>query len=149
MHRMRLSAVWKRTRGALLVLGLSLLTSTALTGTASADLIMPIATRAYPDISADVNGVVTYTYNSSTQTGDFHVTNTPYLLAGGPTPASEFNVTPDLHRPALARHADRLRLKVHSADRQSGLGHLRHEHQAHRRRSGLRIRPRCLHVDPA
>jgi hypothetical protein len=64
-------------------------------GRASADLIMPTAPRAYPDIAADVNGTVNYTYNPQTQTGSFQVTNTPYLLAGGPSASQEFDVTPD------------------------------------------------------
>jgi hypothetical protein len=67
----------------------------ALSAPASADLIMPDPARAYPDVAADVNGVVNYTYDPSTQTGDFHVTNTPYLLAGGPTTDAEFNVMPN------------------------------------------------------
>jgi len=63
--------------------------------TASAALIKPAAGRAYPDIAADINGVVQYTYSNATQTGNFHVNNTPYLIAGGPTSAQEYGVMPN------------------------------------------------------
>jgi hypothetical protein len=61
---------------------------------ASAELIRPAAGRAYPDIAADINGTVSYTYNSSTETGNFHVTNTPYLIAGGASSSQEYAVVP-------------------------------------------------------
>src|SRR5262249_12251372 len=86
MHRMRRLAV---------TLGLALLALAAVDRPASAALIRNPATRSYPDISANINGVVTYTYNSSTGTGNFNATNTPYLIAGGPTSADEFAVTPN------------------------------------------------------
>jgi len=62
---------------------------------ASAALIRNPATRSFPDISANINGVVNYTYNASAGTGTFSVTNTPYLIAGGPTADQEFAVVPN------------------------------------------------------
>jgi hypothetical protein len=95
MHRMHITANLKRMRSVGWVWGLTLALSTGFGGRASADLIRLVADRAYPDISADVNGVVNYTYNAQTQTGNFQVTNTPYLLAGGPLASQEFTITPD------------------------------------------------------
>jgi hypothetical protein len=66
----------------------------ALTNEVPAELIRPRAGRAYPDIVADVHGVQTYTYDPATRTGEFQVTNTPYLMALGPSSASEVNVLP-------------------------------------------------------
>lgn len=83
-----------RNRRLAVLAGLALLGSAVLGGgSASAALIKPNAGRAYPDIAADINGKVNYTYDSSTETGVFHVTNTPYLIAGGATSASEYPVT--------------------------------------------------------
>jgi hypothetical protein len=62
---------------------------------APAELIRPKASRAYPDIAADINGVQTYTYDPSTQTGTFQVVNTPYLLAQGPSNAGESQIQPN------------------------------------------------------
>jgi len=62
---------------------------------ASASLLNPNAARAYPDIAADINGVVSYSYDSSTQTGLFHVSNTPYLIAIGPNSSQEFDISPN------------------------------------------------------
>src|SRR5262249_14921306 len=62
---------------------------------ACAELIRPKAVRAYPDIAADINGVQTYTYDPSTGTGTFQVTNTPYLLALDPTRAGELRIEPN------------------------------------------------------
>ncbi len=85
MHRMhRFPALF----GLLATLGL--LAATA--APASASLLRPGAGRAYPDIAADINGKVTYTYDAASQTGVFHVTNTPYLLAAGTTSAYEYLV---------------------------------------------------------
>ena len=58
-------------------------------------LVRNPAERAFPDISANINGVVNYVYDPTTQTGNFHVTNTPYLIAGGPTSDQEFAVAPN------------------------------------------------------
>lgn len=83
-----------RMRHRLAVLGLlGVLAGTA--APASASLLRPGAGRAYPDIAADINGKVTYTYDPATQTGVFHVTNTPYLIAGGNTSAQEYLVAPN------------------------------------------------------
>jgi hypothetical protein len=85
-----------RMRRLVALAGLALLGSAAWgAGSASAALIKPNAGRAYPDIAADINGKVNYTYNSSTETGVFHVTNTPYLIAGGASSSAEFAVTVD------------------------------------------------------
>lgn len=86
MHRMRRLVVWA---------GLALGSLSVLNVSASAALIKPDAGRAYPDIAADINGTVSYTYNPSTQTGNFHVTNTPYLIAGGSSATSEFAINPN------------------------------------------------------
>jgi hypothetical protein len=86
MHRMRRLVA---------LAGLALLGSSLLAGSASAALIKPDAQRTYPDVSADINGVVNYTYNSSTGTGNFHLTNTPYLIATGNTSAQEFAILPN------------------------------------------------------
>jgi hypothetical protein len=88
MHRMR----------RFIVLSALVLAATAgLSAHAKAGLINPNAGRAYPDIAADINGVVSYTYNASTQTGNFQLTNTPYLIAGGPTASQEFAINPNLN----------------------------------------------------
>src|SRR5436305_2245399 len=81
MHRMRRFLV---------SLGLVVSSLTLATQSASAALIKPAADRSFPDIAADINGVVTYNYNPMTSTGNFHVTNTPYLIAGGPTSNLEY-----------------------------------------------------------
>ncbi len=86
MHRMRRFVA---------LAGLALLGSSLLAGSASADLIKPNANRTYPDVSADINGVVNYTWNGSTGTGNFHLTNTPYLIATGNTSADEFAIQPN------------------------------------------------------
>ncbi len=83
MHRMRLLTA---------LIGLAL-AALPLARPASAGLIRPGAERAYPDIAGDINGSVTYTYDSANQTGLFQMTNTPYLIAGGPTPGDEFAVS--------------------------------------------------------
>ncbi len=62
---------------------------------ASAALIRPDAGRSYPDIAADINGQVEYTYDPSSQTGQFYVRNTPYLLAVGSSGRQELTVQRD------------------------------------------------------
>jgi len=94
MQRMHPLAALPRIRVYLLVPTLTFALVSALGGRASADLIRPTADRAYPDVAADINGVVNYTYDPSKQVGSFQLTNTPYLLAGGPTASDEFAVTP-------------------------------------------------------
>ena len=87
MHRMRRYAV---------LMGLTLAIGAVPARRASADLIRPNAPRAYPDVAAiAINGNIHYAYDSATQTGEFQVANVPYQIAGGPTPADEFNVNPD------------------------------------------------------
>lgn len=86
MHRMRRFVA---------LAGLALTALPLWADSASAALIKPSAGRAYPDIAADINGVVQYTYSPATETGNFHVNNTPYLIAGGPTSAQEYGVMPN------------------------------------------------------
>jgi hypothetical protein len=86
MHRMR---------GLVAKVGLTLACAIVLGTQAPAELIRPKAGRAYPDIAADINGVQTYTYDPSTQTGTFQVTNTPYLLAQGPANSGDSQIQPN------------------------------------------------------
>ena len=81
MHRMRQSLIFS-------LIGFVI----ASIGTAQADLIQPNATRQYPDIAADVNGVVNYSYSNGQ--GTFTMRNTPFLLATGPDPAQEYTILP-------------------------------------------------------
>ena len=81
MHRMRHSLTFSL---------IALLIFTA--GSVRADLIQPNATRAYPDIAADVNGVVNYTYSNTG--GLFTMKNTPFLLATGPNAGDEATILP-------------------------------------------------------
>jgi hypothetical protein len=69
--------------------------STLLSGTeASAGLIMNPAKRSFPDVAADINGTVNYTFDQAANQGTFSVTNTPYLIAVGPGTGSEFVIMP-------------------------------------------------------
>lgn len=79
MHRMRRFCVLFGL-AALLTLGTW---DSARASTVGTGLLKPNAGRAYPDISADINGTVNYTYDPSSETGLFHVKNTPYSIAGG------------------------------------------------------------------
>lgn len=81
MHRMRQSLIYS-------LIGFVI----ASLGSAQADLIQPNATRQYPDIAADVNGVVNYNYSNGQ--GTFTMRNTPFLLATGPDPAQEATILP-------------------------------------------------------
>ncbi len=62
---------------------------------ARGDLIRPKSSRNYPDIAGDVVGSQTYTYDPSTKTGMFQVTNSPQLIALGPTGGDMMKVSPD------------------------------------------------------
>lgn len=75
-------------------MGLVCVALVALAAELPAELIRPRAGRAYPDIAADIHGLQTYTYDPTTGTGQFQVTNTPYLMALGPSTASEIDVRP-------------------------------------------------------
>jgi hypothetical protein len=75
--------------------GLTVLFLATLALHADAGLIRPAADRAFPDISADINGVQSYVYDPATGTGKFQVTNTPYLIAGGPTLGTEYSILPN------------------------------------------------------
>jgi hypothetical protein len=62
-----------------------------------AALLRPNDTREYPDITAFANGYQTYTYNPTTQTGVFQLSNVPFLLTSGQNSDGSFNqsnVTP-------------------------------------------------------
>jgi hypothetical protein len=86
MHRMR---------GHIATAGACLVCALILGKTAPAELIRPQAGRAYPDIAANIDGVQKYTYDPTTQTGTFELTNTPYLLATGPSDAGEAPIQPN------------------------------------------------------
>jgi len=86
MHRMRHFVV---------LTGLVLASTTLFAPQASAGLIRPSAGYSNPDVLGDINGIQRYTYDSSTQTGLFNVTNTPYLIAGGRNASQEFAVLPN------------------------------------------------------
>ena len=57
---------------------------------ASAALLRPNDVRDYPDVTAFANGYQTYTYNASTRTGVFQLSNVPYLLTSGTAPGGHF-----------------------------------------------------------
>jgi len=86
MHRMRHLVV---------LTGLVLASTTLFARPATAGLIRPGAGRSYVDVAGDINGTVRYTYDSSAQKGLFTMTNTPYLIAGGPNANQEFIVQPN------------------------------------------------------
>jgi hypothetical protein len=94
MRRMRNRNELPRPRPGVVAWGVAWTVLAAWGSSARADLIRTDAPRAYPDIAADINGVVNYTYNPATRTGVFNITNTPYLLAGGPQTSEEFAVSP-------------------------------------------------------
>ena len=64
----------------------------------------------YPKVSADINGTMNYRYNPETTMGDFNLSNTPFLLATGSTPAQEFSVTlpstPGIRTQQISFHLD-------------------------------------------
>jgi len=62
---------------------------------ARGDLIRPYTARAYPDIAGDIVGSQTYTFDPASKTGTFQVTNSPQLIALGPTGSDMSSVTPD------------------------------------------------------
>jgi hypothetical protein len=78
MHRLGLSV------------GLIVLFHAAIGTSASAALLRPNDTRQYPDLTAFANGYQTYTYNPSTGTGVFQLSNVPFLLTSGTTPTGGF-----------------------------------------------------------
>jgi hypothetical protein len=62
----------------------------------SAALLRPNDPREYPDITAFANGYQSYSYNPTTQTGVFQLSNVPFLLTSGTTSSGGFvesNVT--------------------------------------------------------
>ena len=59
------------------------------------DLIRPKASRTYPDIAGDIVGSQSYTFDPASRTGTFQVTNSPQLIALGPTGSDMMSVTPD------------------------------------------------------
>ena len=62
---------------------------------ARGDLIRPKTSRTYPDIAGDIVGSQTYTFDPASKTGTFQVTNSPQLIALGPTGSDMMSVTPD------------------------------------------------------
>ncbi len=62
---------------------------------ARGDLIRPKSTRMYPDIAGDLVGSQTYTYDLTSKTGTFEVSNSPQLIALGPTGNDMMKVSPD------------------------------------------------------
>jgi hypothetical protein len=52
---------------------------------ARADLIRPKPGRSFPDIAGDIVGTQTYTYDPTTRTGIFALTNAPHLISLGPS----------------------------------------------------------------
>jgi len=62
---------------------------------ARGDLIRPKTARTYPDIAGDIVGSQTYTFDPASKTGTFQVTNSPQLIALGPTGSDMSSVTPD------------------------------------------------------
>jgi hypothetical protein len=62
---------------------------------ARADLIRPKASSTYPDIAGDIVGSQTYTFDPISQTGMFQVSNSPQLIALGPSGKDMMSVTPD------------------------------------------------------
>lgn len=87
MHRMHRITV---------ILGIVAFAFSLATSRASASLLKPEAGRAFPDIAANINGSVTYTYDAATETGLFEMRNTPYLMAAGSTQNLEYLVQPVL-----------------------------------------------------
>lgn len=86
MHRMR-STIVKA--------GLAFLFAAILESPAAADLIRQPPGQSYPDVAAAMDGTQTYTYNTTTQTGQFQFSNTPYLLMLGPNANDEYMIQPD------------------------------------------------------
>lgn len=62
-----------------------------LTTSSPAALLRPNDSREYPDITAFANGYQTYTYNPTTQTGVFQLSNVPFLLTSGQNADGTFN----------------------------------------------------------
>jgi hypothetical protein len=58
---------------------------------ASAALLRPNDQREFPDITAFANGSQTYSYDASTGTGLFQLTNLPFLLTTGKTSSGGFD----------------------------------------------------------
>ncbi|WP_422926439.1 PEP-CTERM sorting domain-containing protein [Singulisphaera sp. PoT] len=86
MHRMRRYTI---------LAGLSVLFAGLLSVRTSAELIQQPGGRNYPDLAGSITGEQSYDYDPATQTGNFRVTNTPYLLSTGPAVANESIIQPD------------------------------------------------------
>jgi len=86
MHRMRRY---------LIRAGMAVTAAALLSVPTSAELIQPPGGRAYPDLAGAITGEQSYVYDPITQTGNFRVSNTPYLLSTGPDVANESIVQPD------------------------------------------------------
>ena len=77
------------------MMGVALVLGTCLVHSKSADgaLLRPDAPQSFPDLAGDIVGTQTYTYDPSTQTGQFQINNTPSILALGNQPSQEYFVT--------------------------------------------------------
>ncbi len=62
---------------------------------ARADLIRARSSHAFPKIAGDIVGAQTYTYDPSTHTGTFEVTNAPHVLKIGPGLEGMVRMAPD------------------------------------------------------
>jgi hypothetical protein len=62
---------------------------------ARGDLIRPRIARSYPDIAGDLVGSQTYTFDPTSKTGTFQVSNAPQFISLGPTGQEMLSVTPD------------------------------------------------------
>ncbi len=84
----------QRMHRSLVVAGAFALIVTALGQSASADLLRPKDTREFPDLTAFANGYQTYSYDPSSQTGLFQLTNVPFLATQGKNSDGSFNEAP-------------------------------------------------------
>lgn len=75
---------------------LVLLALEGLGGSARGDLIRPRNVRSYPDIAGDMVGEQTYSFDSTSQTGVFRVTNAPHVITLEPGGKKMVDVMPDL-----------------------------------------------------
>ena len=76
---------------------MGLLTAFATFGTsrASAGLLQPSnGPQKYPDIIANLGKGVSYTYDPTSQRGEFHLKNTAYVLVTGTSASDEFDIDP-------------------------------------------------------
>lgn len=109
MHRMRRVFA---TAGSVLALTVGF---AGLSGTAHAGLLKAGTAQTFPDIAGDLNGQVSYHYDTASGVGTLQVTNTPAVLSTGPDLKDQVMVTD----PAGSSRSETLQLKLDS------LGNLR------------------------